>query len=440
VSTPVDILSLPVLELAPLTAANGDVRLPGSKSISNRTLLLAALVQGDTTLTGLLSADDVERMLDALRALGVIIEGPDAEGRCVVRGTGGSFPNRRADLFLGNAGTAVRPLTAALALSGGDYALRGVPRMHERPIRDLVDALRRLGADVRYTGNDGYPPLAIGARNEASAPDAVPIRGNVSSQFLSALLMALPLVTTRTGRPMRVDVIGELISRPYVAITTNLMQRFGVRVDAGDAQFVVPAGARYSSPGVLAVEGDASGASYFLAAGVIGGGPVRVLGVDRDSIQGDVAFADELARMGADVRFGPGWIEARRGASLAGRTIDCTAIPDAAMTLAVVALFARGATTLTGIASWRVKETDRIAAMAAELAKLGASVEAGPDTLRVTPPDALRPATIDTYDDHRIAMCFSLAALGGVSVRINDPGCVRKTYPGFFDALRSVVS
>ncbi len=431
--------ALPSLDLPPAGHAEGEVRLPGSKSISNRTLLLAALAQGETTLAGLLAADDVQRMLEALATLGVTIAGPDEAGTCRVRGTGGVLPVARADLFLGNAGTAFRPLTAALALVGGDYSLRGVPRMHERPIGDLVEALRALGAAVRYDGVAGFPPLTIGPFDADKVPDAVPIRGNVSSQFLSALLMALPLLTARTHRPMQVDVVGELISRPYVAITTNLMRRFGVAVHVQDARFVVAADARYASPGTLLVEGDASGASYFLAAGAIGGGPVRVGGVDRESIQGDVAFADELARMGADVRFGPGWIEARSGRELVGRTIDCVAIPDAAMTLAVVALFARGPTTLTGIASWRVKETDRIAAMAAELSKLGAEVEAGADFLRVTPPERLRPATIDTYDDHRIAMCFALASLGGIGVRINDPGCVRKTYPTYFEAFASVV-
>ena len=410
--------------------------LPGSKSISNRTLLLAALADGDTVLEGLLDADDVTRMREALTALGVRIEN-DGE-RCIVHGTGGTVPRRDAELFLGNAGTAFRPLTAVLALADGSYTLRGVPRMHERPIGDLVDALRVLGARIQYLGNEGYPPLALAGLGNGDAVD-VPIRGNVSSQFLSALLMALPLHAQRTGRATRVRVVGELISRPYVSITTRLMQRFGVEVIAEEGAFVVPADARYRSPGRLHVEGDASGASYFLAAGVIGGGPVRVQGVDRASIQGDVAFADELASMGADVRSGRGWLEARAGSTLTGREIDCVAIPDAAMTLAIVALFARGTTTLTNIGSWRVKETDRIAAMATELAKVGSNVTAGPDFLRVTPPSRMTAATIDTYDDHRMAMCFALASLGGVPIRINDPDCVRKTYPGFFQDFRAVV-
>jgi 3-phosphoshikimate 1-carboxyvinyltransferase len=432
----------PHLDLPPAARAAGTVALPGSKSISNRTLLLAALSAGDTRVRGLLDADDVDRMKDALRALGVRVDGPDAAGEVIVRGTGGTIPSDRASLNLGNAGTAFRPLTAVLALANGRYELAGAPRMHERPIGDLVDALRALGADVRYLEAEGFPPLAIGPGPAAGAaiPARVAVRGDVSSQYLSALLMALPLLTARAGHDLDVDIEGELISRPYVAITTNLMARFGVAVaSSGGRCFSVPASARYASPGTIDVEGDASSASYFLAAGAIGGGPVRVTGVGRDSIQGDVGFADALARMGAVVRSGNDWLEAAAGAALRGTTFDCTAIPDAAMTLAVVALFARGATTLTGIASWRVKETDRIAAMAAELVKLGARVETGADRLTVHPPARLAAATIDTYDDHRMAMCFSLASLAGVAVRINDPDCVRKTYPGYWSAFRSIV-
>ena len=426
------------LDLAPIASVAGVVALPGSKSISNRTLLLAALASGTTRARELLDADDVDRMLEALALLGVRIERTDMPREVIVHGGGGAFATKSARLFLGNAGTAFRPLTAALALSGGTYELSGVARMHERPIGDLVDALRLLGADIRYLGEEGYPPLAI-EPGHAALSEHVAVRGSVSSQFLSALLMALPLVTAGAPRAVTVDVVGDLISRPYVAITTNLMARFGVPVEEEGAHaFRVPAGAAYASPGTLQVEGDASTASYFLAAGAIAGGPVRVTGVGRDSIQGDVAFAEVLARMGAQIDYGADWIEARSGPPLTGATVDCLAIPDAAMTLAVVALFAHGPTTLTGIASWRVKETDRIAAMAAELAKLGAAVEAGADRLRVVPPARLTPATIDTYDDHRIAMCFSLAALGGVTVRINDPGCVRKTFPDYFGAFARI--
>ncbi|MEO8508606.1 MAG: 3-phosphoshikimate 1-carboxyvinyltransferase [Betaproteobacteria bacterium] len=424
----------PQLALAPAAHAEGVVALPGSKSISNRTLLLAALARGTTTLTGLLESDDTRVMLEALRALG--IGWRDRGGhRYEIAGAGGAFPGKHADLHLGLSGLSMRTLAAALALSGGTYRADGVPRMHERPIGDLVDALRPLGADIRYERAEGFPPLLIGPGHLAAAP--VRIRGDVSSQFLTGLLQALPLLRAE----VTVTVDGELISRPYVEITLNLMQRFGVNVArAGASAFRVPASDGYTSPGTLAVEGDASGASYFLAAGALGGGPVRVTGVGRDSIQGDVAFADELARRGADVRFGADWIETRAGAPLAGGTIDCVAIPDAAMTLAITALFAAGPTTLVNIGSWRVKETDRLAAMATELRKLGATAEEGPDWLRVTPPDRLTPATIATYDDHRMAMCFALAALAGVPVTIDDPGCVRKTFPEFFGELGRILS
>jgi len=425
------------LAIGPIARTRGIVPLPGSKSISNRTLLLAALAQGTTSLAGLLDADDTARMIDALRMLGVRLEADAGQWR--VHGIADAFPNRRASLYLGNAGTAVRPLTAVLAMLGGEYEIAGVPRMHARPIGDLVDALRYVGCDVRYLGNDGYPPLAIG-ESGGRAGGRVPIRGDVSSQFLSALLMALPLSREAHSRETSVHVTTPLISRPYVDITLRLMHRFGVDVATNDASmFVVNAGARYRSPGRIDVEGDASAASYFLAAGVIGGGPVRVEGVGRDSIQGDVAFADVLARQGGDIRFGENWIEARSGAKLRGGAIDCVAIPDAAMTLAIVALFAREPTRLFNIGSWRVKETDRIAAMANELAKLGATIAAGTDWLEIAPLPSFREAAIDTYDDHRMAMCAALAALGGVRVTINDPGCVRKTFPGYFEALQSIV-
>ena len=416
------------LDLAPIARMTGTVRLPGSKSISNRTLLLAALARGDTKLTNVLDADDVTHMLGALLSLGVRVEHGGARGECVVRGAAGPFPIKRAKLFLGNAGTAFRPLTAALAFCGGEYELSGVARMHERPIGDLVDALRALGADIRYAGRQGFPPLVIG-KGTARARDHVAIGGEVSSQFLTALLMALPLA----GGGVTVDVVGELISQPYVDMTLNLMARFGVTVEReGWRRLRIPPGAAYASPGTIAVEGDASSASYFLAAGAIGGGPVRVEGVGRDSIQGDARFADTLVAMGASVSQGADWIEVRGKRPLRAIDADFNRLPDAAMTAAVAALFADGPSTLRKIGSWRVKETDRIAAMVTELAKLGARVESGPDWLSITPPARFAPATIDTYDDHRIAMCFSLAALGGVAVRINDPQCVRKTFPDYF--------
>ena len=430
------------LDLDPIARVQGTVRMPGSKSISNRVLLLAALSEGETRVKDLLDSDDTRVMLEALARLGVRIERQSGDS-AVVHGVGGSFPVKSAELRLGNAGTAFRPLAAALALAGGEYRLSGAPRMHERPIGDLVDALRRLGARIEYSGAEGFPPLVVHA-GRIRAGDKVRVRGDVSSQYLSALLMALPMTGTQT----EIEVEGELISKPYVEITLNLMRRFGVEVERdGWKTFTVPA-KRYASPGEIRIEGDASSASYFLAAGAIsglsGGGPVRVEGVGRASIQGDVRFAEVLERMGAAISMGEDWIESAAGAEarvrgkLKALDADLNHIPDAAMTAAVVALFAGGPSTIRNIASWRVKETDRIAAMATELRKLGAAVEEGGDSIRVTPPAALKPATIATYDDHRIAMSFSLAALGGIKVRINDPGCVGKTFPEYFEVLASV--
>lgn len=424
------------LDLPPSTAARGTVRLPGSKSISNRVLLLAALAKGTTIVRALLDSDDTRVMLDALRVLGVGVARVSDSDDYEITGVGGAFPVKQAELFLGNAGTAFRSLTAACALSGGEYVLKGVARMHERPIGDLVDALRKLGARIDYLGEDGFPPLKIHPAEIAG--DITEVRGNVSSQFLTGLLMALPLRQRNTT----IEVVGELISKPYIGITLAMLRRFGVDIARNGWQgFGVPAGARYRSPGEIWVEGDASSASYFLAAGAIGGGPVRVQGVGRDSVQGDVRFADALAKMGAQIDMGPNWIEASapRSGRLKAIDIDCNAIPDAAMTLAVAALFADGVTTLRNIASWRVKETDRIAAMATELRKVGATVEEGADYIRITPPEQLIPnAIIDTYDDHRMAMCLSLVTLGGVPIRINDPACVNKTFPTYFKIFSTI--
>ncbi|MCC8395070.1 3-phosphoshikimate 1-carboxyvinyltransferase [Paraburkholderia sp. MMS20-SJTR3] len=427
-------------DLGPYSRAAGTVRLPGSKSISNRVLLLAALAEGETTITNLLDSDDTRVMLDALEKLGVRLK-RDGDS-CVVTGTRGAFTARTADLFLGNAGTAVRPLTAALAVNGGSYRIHGVPRMHERPIGDLVDGLRQIGASIDYEQNEGYPPLRIRpAQITADAP--IRVRGDVSSQFLTALLMTLPLLRTASG-VSTVQVDGELISKPYIEITIKLMARFGIKVERhGWHQFIVPAGQRYQSPGTIMVEGDASSASYFLAAGALGGGPLKVEGVGRASIQGDVGFADALIRMGANLQMGDDWIEVRGVGNDHGKLdpidMDFNLIPDAAMTIAVAALFADGTTTLRNIASWRVKETDRIAAMATELRKVGAKVQEGEDFLVVTPPEKLIPnASIDTYDDHRMAMCFSLVSLGGVPIRINDPKCVGKTFPDYFERFTAL--
>ncbi len=428
------------LDLQPAIHAQGTVRLPGSKSISNRTLLLAALAKGTSQIFDLLASDDTHVMLMALQKLGVKWEQVGETQNYIVHGVDGMLPVHQADLFMGNAGTAIRPLTAALAVIGGDYTLHGVSRMHERPIGDLVDALNAIGTQIEYTGQSGYPPLHI--RRGHIHAHRMQVKGNVSSQFLTALLMAAPLMAT--SHPVTIDVVGELISKPYIEITLNLMQRFGVVVErAGWQSFTVPAGQKYMSPGTIHVEGDASSASYFLAAGAIAGGPVRVEGVGRDSIQGDVRFVEALEQMGATITMGDNWIEAKSNGVLKAIDADFNHIPDAAMTIAVAALYANGPSTLRNIASWRVKETDRIAAMATELRKVGATVEEGPDYLRVVPPAEIRPATIDTYDDHRMAMCFSLASLDGATrrgntMRINDPKCVAKTFPDYFDAFAQI--
>ncbi len=441
---------IPFLDLPPLRGASGLVRLPGSKSISNRVLLLAGLAEGTTRLHALLDSDDTRVMLDALHTLGC---GLQRDGRVLnVTGLGGRLAVHEAKLFLGNAGTAMRPLTAALAVlaatQGGAFELSGVPRMHERPIGDLVDALRPLGCTIDELGRPGYPPLRLrgqaGGRLHTGRP--IRVRGDVSSQFLTALLLALPLVSGEHELVIEVD--GELISRPYVEITLNLLERFGIAAQReGWQRFVIPRGSRYASPGDIHVEGDASSASYFVALGAIAarsGAPVRIEGVGSDSIQGDIRFVDAAVQMGAAVKSGPGWLEVRRGRwPLAAITLDANHIPDAAMTLAVMALYADGPSRISGIASWRVKETDRIAAMAAELRKVGAGVVAGADFIEVTPPTEWRAASIQTYDDHRMAMCLSLAAFnalaqpsaGAVPLRILDPKCVAKTFPDYFEAL-----
>ncbi|MFN7120989.1 MAG: bifunctional 3-phosphoshikimate 1-carboxyvinyltransferase/cytidylate kinase [Hydrogenophaga sp.] len=441
--------SIPFLDLPPLANAGGTVRLPGSKSISNRVLLLAALSEGHTDVADLLDSDDTQVMLNALRQLGCRIE-PQPDGTLRVHGLGGQLPVRQARLFLGNAGTAMRPLTAALALlastHGAEFELSGVPRMHERPIGDLVDALRQLGCAVGCLGQEGYPPLKLGTGSPLTLQldQAIRVRGDVSSQFLTALLLALPLVAQQQA--IVIDVVGELISRPYIEITLNLLSRFGVDVQRdGWQRFTIPAGSRYRSPGRIPVEGDASSASYFIALGAIAPGSqgITIEGVGLASIQGDIRFVEAARLMGAEITGEANRLHIRRGAwPLKAIELDCNHIPDAAMTLAVMALYADGTTTLRNIASWRVKETDRIAAMANECRKLGATVEEGADFIRITPPAAWLPASIHTYDDHRVAMCFSLAAFNpaGLPVRIEDPKCVGKTFPDYFEALFEVCS
>lgn len=428
------------IDLHPVAQVAGVIALPGSKSISNRILLLAALSKGTTHIKELLASDDTLVMLNALRTLGIAWHQEEGTQDYTVEGVDGVIPVHSADLFMGNAGTAIRPLTAALAVLGGDYTIHGVARMHERPIGDLVDALNAVGFKIGYTGNPGYPPLHI-HRGVLRVP-SMKVRGNVSSQFLTALLMAAPFMARHEA--VTIEVEGELISKPYIEITLNLMARFGVTVKRdGWQSFTIAAGQHYTSPGTIHVEGDASSASYFLAAGAIAGGPVRVTGVGRDSIQGDVRFVEALQQMGATVTMGDNWIEASSNGVLKAIDADFNHIPDAAMTVAVLALYADGPSTLRNIASWRVKETDRLTAMATELRKLGALVEEGPDYLKVTPPETIGAAAIDTYDDHRMAMCFSLASLGSVAkaggqVRINEPHCVAKTFPDYFSAFARI--
>ena len=433
--------STPFLDLPPLQSAAGTVTLPGSKSISNRVLLLSALSQGTTVVHDLLDSDDTRVMLQALRQLGcgVVVEGTTVH----IEGLGGTLQHSQAiEFFMGNAGTAMRPLTAALAVLGGDFTLKGVARMHERPIGDLVDALRLLGCDIDYLGNEGFPPLRIG-KPKLTLDAPIQVRGDVSSQFLTALLMALPLAAQQ--RDIVIEVVGELISKPYIDITLNLLARFGIVVRReGWQRFTIAAGSRYQSPGDIHVEADASSASYFIALGALACEQgIRIQGVGADSIQGDIRFMDAAAQMGAAITSGPNWLKVKRSAwPLRGITLDCNHIPDAAMTLAVMALYADAPTTLNNIASWRVKETDRIAAMATECRKLGATVEEGADWLRIHPlrAGAWKTASIHTYDDHRVAMCFSLAAFNpdGLRVRIEDPKCVAKTFPDYFEALFSV--
>ncbi|QEQ96336.1 3-phosphoshikimate 1-carboxyvinyltransferase [Neptunomonas concharum] len=421
------------LTLQPVKAVAGEVRIPGSKSLSNRILLLAALAEGTTTITNLLDSDDVKHMLNALSKLGIRYELSEDRTECVLQGAGQALGATVSELFLGNAGTAMRPLCAALCLGEGEYHLTGEPRMYERPIGDLVDALRELGADITYLGDENFPPLLIKANGLNGGE--VSIKGNISSQFLTALLMSAPMAS----EDLVINVDGELVSKPYIDITLHTMALFGVNViNDNYERFTIKSGQTYRSPGEVMVEGDASSASYFLAAAAIAGGTVRVYGVGADSVQGDKRFAEVLEAMGASVMYGPTYIEVTRGSTLKAVDMDMNHIPDAAMTIATTALFAEGTTAIRNIYNWRVKETDRLSAMATELKKVGATVVEGDDFIEVTPPAQLTHAAIDTYDDHRMAMCFSLVCLSDTPVTINDPGCTRKTFPEYFDLFKQI--
>ncbi len=423
------------LTLQPIKKVSGEVNLPGSKSVSNRALLLAALAKGTTRLTNLLDSDDISHMLNALTKLGVQYKLSDCRTVCEVTGLGQAFSVANPlELFLGNAGTAMRPLCAALCLSQGQFDLTGEPRMEERPIGSLVDSLRQAGADIQYLKNENYPPLRI--KGTGLSGGNIKIDGSVSSQFLTAFLMAAPLASGDTC----IEIEGELVSKPYIDITLHLMQQFGVQVTNDNYQkFYIAANQTYQSPGDFLVEGDASSASYFLAAAAIKGGKVKVTGIGKNSIQGDIHFADVLEAMGAKITWAETYIEAEAG-KLHAVDMDMNHIPDAAMTIATTALFAEGTTVIRNVYNWRVKETDRLAAMATELRKVGAEVEEGHDYIKVTPAQKLNHAEIDTYNDHRMAMCFSLVALSDTPVTINDPGCTSKTFPDYFARLASLVS
>ncbi|EDD8382638.1 3-phosphoshikimate 1-carboxyvinyltransferase [Salmonella enterica subsp. enterica serovar Schwarzengrund] len=417
------------LTLQPIARVDGAINLPGSKSVSNRALLLAALACGKTVLTNLLDSDDVRHMLNALSALGINYTLSADRTRCDITGNGGALCAPGAlELFLGNAGTAMRPLAAALCLGQNEIVLTGEPRMKERPIGHLVDSLRQGGANIDYLEQENYPPLRL---RGGFTGGEIEVDGSVSSQFLTALLMTAPLAPEDTT----IRVKGELVSKPYIDITLNLMKSFGVEIaNHHYQQFVVKGGQQYHSPGRYLVEGDASSASYFLAAGAIKGGTVKVTGIGRKSMQGDIRFADVLEKMGATITWGDDFIACTRG-ELHAIDMDMNHIPDAAMTIATTALFAKGATTLRNIYNWRVKETDRLFAMATELRKVGAEVEEGHDYIRITPPAKLHHADIGTYNDHRMAMCFSLVALSDTPVTILDPKCTAKTFPDYFEQL-----
>ncbi|WP_239739472.1 3-phosphoshikimate 1-carboxyvinyltransferase [Proteus penneri] len=420
------------LTLQPIAHIEGTINLPGSKSVSNRALLLAALAKGNTRLTNLLDSDDIRHMLNALKTLGVQYQLSNNNTVCDIEGLGGEFNTHSPlELFLGNAGTAMRPLAAALSLGLHDIILTGEPRMKERPIGHLVDALRQGGASIDYLEQTGYPPIRLRGGFKGGN---VEVDGSVSSQFLTALLMTAPLAEQDTT----ITIKGELVSKPYIDITLALINTFGGKIENQDYQrFVIKGGQQYQSPEKYLVEGDASSASYFLAAAAIKGGTVRVTGIGKNSLQGDIHFASVLEKMGAKVRWGDDYIECERGI-LKGIDMDMNTIPDAAMTIATTALFAEGETVIRNIYNWRVKETDRLAAMAAELQKVGAIVEEGHDYLKVIPPKQLTTADIETYNDHRIAMCFSLVALSDTPITILDPGCTAKTFPDYFEKLETL--
>ena len=421
------------LTLSPIRKISGIVNLPGSKSLSNRILLLSMLAKGQTEIQNLLDSDDIRRMVEALEKLGIQLEENRAENRISVSGTAGLIPVSEATLMLGNAGTAIRPLTAAMTLGHGRFVLDGVARMRERPIIDLVDGLSQLGANLSCLNGTDCPPVEVIA-------DGLPggktrLSGAISSQYLTAILLVAPYAKSE----VEIEITDKLVSVPYVEMTLRLMQRFGVEVNQKNAQsFRIPR-QQYQSPGRIFVEGDASSASYFLAGAAITKGTVTVKGCGTESIQGDARFAEVLEKMGAKVEWSPQQVKLT-GAFLNGIDVDMNQMPDAAMTLAVAALFASGPTAIRNIYNWRVKETERLQAVSRELRKLGAVVEEGYDYLVIQPPEQIKAASIETYDDHRMAMAFSLAACGKSPVTINKPDCVSKTFPDYFEVLSGLCS
>lgn len=419
------------LLLPRLRSVAGDLLLPGSKSLSNRALLVAALGRGPIELSNCLESDDVDRMAEALQKLGVPLKRDLAARSVTLTGCGGPLPSGNFDLYLGNAGTAVRSVTAALCAGHGQYRIDGNARMRERPIKALVNALKLWGVKIGYEISSDCPPLLIDAQGLPGGRTEVD--GSLSSQYITALLLAAPLCRSTAV----IEVTGELVSRPYVEMTVDLMRRFGVSVDVASdwRRFVIPAGQSYVNPPHFAIEGDASSASYFLGAAAISG-KVRVRGCGSDSVQGEAGFAHVMGQMGAAVEYGPDWIEVTSSPNgLIGVDVDMDTMTDTGMTLAVVACFARGRTVIRNIGNWQVKETKRITAVATELRKVGAMVEEGSDYLVIDPPAKIQNAEIFTYDDHRMAMAFSLLSLGSDGITILDPGCTRKTFPDYFDVF-----
>lgn len=427
--------------LKPSNVIQSEISLPGSKSISNRILLIASLASGSTIIKNLLISDDTKVMLSALNDLGVVISENNLT-EYLVRGIENFYKNKKLNLFIGNSGTSIRMLTAVLAFNQGIYKLHGKKRMHERPIGDLVDSLNSIGANIKYLENIGYPPINI-LKSSVNNYD-IKINGSISSQFLTSLLISSPIIAEK--KSLQIEVLGDLISKPYVDITINIMKKFGVDVLLKEKNiFLIQAGQKYKSPGSIVVEGDASTGSYFLAAAAISGQKIRIKGIGKKSIQGDIEFINILGKMGANILMDDDWVEVSSNCQLNSIDSDFNNIPDAAMTVALVALFAKGTSILRNIGSWRVKETDRLSAMSKELRKLGAKIEEGKDFIIIEPPNHIKDATIDTYDDHRMAMCFSLASLNsfnkdGAKIRINDPNCVSKTFPNYFDFFKKILN